>query len=230
MYSAVRFKTRLVCSRSSWNFVSKYCAISRICFSNHSQATRWTILRRLFWASYVPLYKRPFEWIENAYWWWVFDGSVSRKDCSRGAYGLFLSQANLASVMISVFRQMTEHHFDIYINHFNTRSDLLDFLMEILLVFKDLISRPVYPNDWCEMVLLQNKWVERCYGILSKIRKFKHSLWFVLGLGSWACLLLNVVTRKLLRFLFVSSTLAKIRLKLCMLARFVHVKRAIPYL
>lgn len=59
--------------------------------------------------------------------------------------------------MISIYRQMTVEHFEIYIKHFITRSDLLDFLMEILLVFKDLISRPVYPSDWCEMILLQNK-------------------------------------------------------------------------
>lgn len=70
----------------------------------------------------------------------------------------YFSKGNLASVMISIFRQMTSCHFTIYINHFNTRSDLLDFLMEILLVFKDLISRPVYPVDWCEMILLQNRY------------------------------------------------------------------------
>lgn len=61
--------------------------------------------------------------------------------------------------MLSIFRQLTSCHFKIYIDHFNTRSDLLDFLMEILLVFKDLISRPVYNQDWCEMILLQNRYI-----------------------------------------------------------------------
>lgn len=53
---------------------------------------------------------------------------------------------------------MTPFHFEEYIKHFVTRTDLLDFLMEILLVFKDLVSRPVYPRDWSEMILLQNRY------------------------------------------------------------------------
>lgn len=51
---------------------------------------------------------------------------------------------------------MTQHHYEIYINHFGTKFDLLDFLMEILLVFKDLVSRSVFASDWCEMIMLQN--------------------------------------------------------------------------
>lgn len=61
------------------------------------------------------------------------------------------------AVMISIFRQMAAHHFEVYIGHFVTNTDLLDFLMEILLVFKDLVSKPVYPKDWCEMIMLQNR-------------------------------------------------------------------------
>ncbi|XP_043601211.1 dedicator of cytokinesis protein 1 isoform X6 [Bombus pyrosoma] len=63
---------------------------------------------------------------------------------------------NLVSVMLAIFRQMTQHHYEIYINHFGTKFDLLDFLMEILLVFKDLVSKSVFPADWCEMIMLQN--------------------------------------------------------------------------
>ncbi|XP_026674071.1 dedicator of cytokinesis protein 1 isoform X3 [Ceratina calcarata] len=63
---------------------------------------------------------------------------------------------NLVSVMLAIFRQMTQHHYEIYINHFRTKFDLLDFLMEILLVFKDLVSKSVFPGDWCEMIMLQN--------------------------------------------------------------------------
>ncbi|XP_076395116.1 dedicator of cytokinesis protein myoblast city isoform X3 [Megachile rotundata] len=63
---------------------------------------------------------------------------------------------NLVSVMLAIFRQMTQHHYETYINHFRTTFDLLDFLMEILLVFKDLVSKSVFPGDWCEMIMLQN--------------------------------------------------------------------------
>ena len=51
---------------------------------------------------------------------------------------------------------MAHQHYQAYIQHFGTQFDLLDFLMEILLVFKDLVSRSVFANDWCEMIMLQN--------------------------------------------------------------------------
>ncbi|XP_014208352.1 dedicator of cytokinesis protein 1 isoform X2 [Copidosoma floridanum] len=63
---------------------------------------------------------------------------------------------NLVAVMLSIFRQMTHQHYQIYIQHFGTEFDLLDFLMEILMVFKDLVSRSVFAHDWCEMIMLQN--------------------------------------------------------------------------
>ncbi|XP_053976094.1 dedicator of cytokinesis protein 1 isoform X2 [Hylaeus volcanicus] len=63
---------------------------------------------------------------------------------------------NLVSVMLAIFRQMTQHHYEIYINHFGTKFDLLDYLMEILLVFKDLVSKSVFPGDWCDMIMLQS--------------------------------------------------------------------------
>ena len=43
---------------------------------------------------------------------------------------------HLVSVMLAIFRQMTPHHYRNYLGHFATRSDLLDFLIEILMVFK----------------------------------------------------------------------------------------------
>lgn len=77
---------------------------------------------------------------------------------------------NLVAVMISIFRQMRPSHFQEYIKHFKTKTDLLDFLMEILLVYKDLVSRPVYPKDWCEMIMLQNS------VILKSLRFFSHTI------------------------------------------------------
>ncbi|KAH0557836.1 dedicator of cytokinesis protein 2 isoform X1 [Cotesia glomerata] len=78
---------------------------------------------------------------------------------------------HLVSVMLSIFRQMTEGHFKIYTDHFVTRFDLLDFLMEILLVFKDLVSRSVFSPDWSEMIMLQNS------VILKSLRIFSGTIW-----------------------------------------------------
>ncbi|KAF8795296.1 Dedicator of cytokinesis protein 1 like protein [Argiope bruennichi] len=63
---------------------------------------------------------------------------------------------NVVATMISVLRQMTPYHYSQYINNFSTKTDLLDFIMEILLVFRDLVNKSVYPSDWNEMIMLQN--------------------------------------------------------------------------
>ncbi|XP_025093618.1 LOW QUALITY PROTEIN: dedicator of cytokinesis protein 1-like [Pomacea canaliculata] len=68
---------------------------------------------------------------------------------------------NCVAVMISLLRQMTEAHYQEYINSFVTPFDLLDFMMEILMVFRDLVGRSVYPGDWLEMIMLQNSVILR---------------------------------------------------------------------
>ncbi|KAL0128381.1 hypothetical protein PUN28_003578 [Cardiocondyla obscurior] len=90
---------------------------------------------------------------------------------------------NLVSVMLAIFRQMTQHHYEVYINHFGTKIDLLDFLMEILLVFKDLVSRSVFPGDWCEMIMLQNNIILNSLRYFSAtirdyfFTEFEHQAW-----------------------------------------------------
>ncbi|XP_046628912.1 dedicator of cytokinesis protein 1 isoform X2 [Neodiprion virginianus] len=90
---------------------------------------------------------------------------------------------NLVSVMLAIFRQMTEHHYDIYINQFGTPIDLLDFLMEILLVFKDLVSKSVFPSDWSEMIMLQNSIILKSLRFFSKtirdyfFKNFEQQAW-----------------------------------------------------
>ena len=61
--------------------------------------------------------------------------------------------------MTSILRQMKEFHYTQYIGHFANRFDLTDFLMEILMVFRDLVNANVYPPDWNEMIMLQNRYI-----------------------------------------------------------------------
>lgn len=63
---------------------------------------------------------------------------------------------NLVAIMLGIFRCMDTRHYDVYVGHFLTRFDLQDFLTEILLVFKDLVSKPVFSNDWMDMTMHQN--------------------------------------------------------------------------
>lgn len=68
-------------------------------------------------------------------------------------------QGSCVAALISILRQMSEKHYREYIKNFPTLFDLTDFLMEILCVFKDLVNRKVYENDWLEMVMIQNRYV-----------------------------------------------------------------------
>ncbi|RWS13623.1 hypothetical protein B4U79_02826, partial [Dinothrombium tinctorium] len=77
---------------------------------------------------------------------------------------------SLVAIMIGIFRKMTPYHYDCYVEYFPTNEDLLDFLMELLMVFKDLVSSSVYPNDWNEMIMLQNS------VILNALKEFSHRM------------------------------------------------------
>ncbi|XP_053574091.1 dedicator of cytokinesis protein 5 [Bombina bombina] len=59
--------------------------------------------------------------------------------------------------MIAVLRQMEDYHYDYYISTFKTRQDIIDFLMETFIMFKDLIGKRVFPKDWMLMTMTQNK-------------------------------------------------------------------------
>ncbi|KAG8536076.1 hypothetical protein GDO81_027159 [Engystomops pustulosus] len=59
--------------------------------------------------------------------------------------------------MTGVLRQMQDYHYDHYISTFKTRQDIIDFLMETFIMFKDLIGKRVFPKDWMLMTMTQNK-------------------------------------------------------------------------
>ncbi|XP_031426793.1 dedicator of cytokinesis protein 5 [Clupea harengus] len=56
--------------------------------------------------------------------------------------------------MTAILKQMDTIHYAHYINTFKTLQDLIDFLMETFIMFKDLMGN-VFPSDWMLMNLLQ---------------------------------------------------------------------------
>ena len=52
---------------------------------------------------------------------------------------------------------MSEAHYQQYLLSFETSLDVEDFLMELLLGLKNMVVQCVYPQDWCDMILLQNR-------------------------------------------------------------------------
>ncbi|CAH1257698.1 DOCK1 [Branchiostoma lanceolatum] len=77
---------------------------------------------------------------------------------------------SFVACMTGILRQMNEFHYQAYIDAFPSRSDLLDFLMEIFMVFRDLVSKNVYPRDWVVMTMHQN------HVVLTAIKYFTQTL------------------------------------------------------
>uniref|UniRef100_A0A674PIG3 Dedicator of cytokinesis 2 n=1 Tax=Takifugu rubripes TaxID=31033 RepID=A0A674PIG3_TAKRU len=65
--------------------------------------------------------------------------------------------STFVACMTAILNQMDDGHYMTYIETFNGSSDLVDFLMESFLLFKDLIGKHVYPSDWMAMIMVQNR-------------------------------------------------------------------------
>uniref|UniRef100_A0A3Q3ILQ4 Dedicator of cytokinesis 1 n=1 Tax=Monopterus albus TaxID=43700 RepID=A0A3Q3ILQ4_MONAL len=65
---------------------------------------------------------------------------------------------SFVACMTATLRQMDDYHYAHLISTFGKiRSDVVDFLMETFIMFKDLIGKNVYPSDWIIMNMMQNK-------------------------------------------------------------------------
>ncbi|XP_069510411.1 dedicator of cytokinesis protein 2 isoform X2 [Ambystoma mexicanum] len=65
--------------------------------------------------------------------------------------------SHFVACMTAILNQMDNQHYSFYINTFQTSSDLVDFLMETFIMFKDLVGKNVYPLDWRAMSMVQNR-------------------------------------------------------------------------
>uniref|UniRef100_A0A4W4F967 Dedicator of cytokinesis 2 n=1 Tax=Electrophorus electricus TaxID=8005 RepID=A0A4W4F967_ELEEL len=65
--------------------------------------------------------------------------------------------SRVVACMTAILSQMDDQHYSTYIETFSGTSDLVDFLMETFLLFKDLIGKHVYPSDWVTMIMVQNR-------------------------------------------------------------------------
>uniref|UniRef100_A0A3Q1IG54 Dedicator of cytokinesis 2 n=1 Tax=Anabas testudineus TaxID=64144 RepID=A0A3Q1IG54_ANATE len=65
--------------------------------------------------------------------------------------------SRVVACMTAILSEMDDHHYAKYIETFGGTTDLVDFLMESFLLFKDLIGKHVYPSDWMAMIMVQNR-------------------------------------------------------------------------
>ncbi|XP_064360000.1 dedicator of cytokinesis protein 2-like [Dromaius novaehollandiae] len=66
-------------------------------------------------------------------------------------------RSHYVACMTAILSQMDTHHYSSYLGAFPSRPDLMDFLMETFILFKDLIGKTVYPSDWMVMNMVQNR-------------------------------------------------------------------------
>lgn len=79
---------------------------------------------------------------------------------------------NLVAIMLGILQVMDGSHYDIFVKHLNNRFELQDFIIEILLVFEELVSphqKPVFPRDWMDMIMHQNTVILRSLRHLSAV-------------------------------------------------------------
>ncbi|NXW47330.1 DOCK2 protein, partial [Nyctiprogne leucopyga] len=66
-------------------------------------------------------------------------------------------RSHYVACMAAILSQMDKDHYSSYIQAFPSRPELMDFLMETFILFKDLIGKTVYPSDWMVMNMVQNR-------------------------------------------------------------------------
>ncbi|XP_062488155.1 dedicator of cytokinesis protein 2-like isoform X2 [Pezoporus occidentalis] len=66
-------------------------------------------------------------------------------------------RSHYVACMAAILSQMDMEHYRSYIKAFPSRAELMDFLMETFILFKDLIGKAVYPCDWMVMSMVQNR-------------------------------------------------------------------------
>ncbi|XP_060052998.1 dedicator of cytokinesis protein 2 [Erinaceus europaeus] len=98
--------------------------------------------------------------------------TVNRTVITMGRDHVLIS--HFVACMTAILNQMSDQHYSFYIETFQTSSELVDFLMETFIMFKDLIGKNVYPGDWMAMSMVQNRVFLRAINKFAEImnRKF----------------------------------------------------------
>ncbi|XP_064916112.1 dedicator of cytokinesis protein 2-like isoform X4 [Columba livia] len=66
-------------------------------------------------------------------------------------------RSHYVACLAAILSQMDKDHYSSYIKTFPSQPELMDFLMETSILFKDLIGKTVYPCDWVVMNMVQNR-------------------------------------------------------------------------
>uniref|UniRef100_A0A0N5AJX3 Dedicator of cytokinesis protein 1 n=1 Tax=Syphacia muris TaxID=451379 RepID=A0A0N5AJX3_9BILA len=87
-----------------------------------------------------------------------------------------ISTSAFCAVTVALLSKISAQMYKNYIDDLNTRIDKLDFLMETVHLFRDLINKSLFPSSWFYMFCLQNKAILKTMGfIVSTMTEHFHS-------------------------------------------------------
>ncbi|KRZ77500.1 Dedicator of cytokinesis protein 1 [Trichinella papuae] len=105
------------------------------------------------------------------------------------------------ALLLAILEELDACTYRCYIAEFATRTDLMDFLTELLMLFKDLIRRPVFPSDWFQMIFVQNSIMLKilCYTASTVKARFLHEKFEFQVCNSFFQTVVTFITQKLLQ-------------------------------
>ncbi|KAJ7356302.1 Dedicator of cytokinesis protein 2 [Desmophyllum pertusum] len=86
---------------------------------------------------------------------------------------------NYVACLVAMLQLMDEKHYQMYVQHFPSDQDLLDFLMELFMLFREFVSNNIFPKDWMVMTMVQNS------VILDAIQYFSEAMQEHFGAGAF---------------------------------------------
>ncbi|KRX54855.1 Dedicator of cytokinesis protein 1 [Trichinella sp. T9] len=105
------------------------------------------------------------------------------------------------ALLLAILEELDACTYRCYIAEFATRTDLMDFLTELLMLFKDLIRRPVFSSDWFQMIFVQNSIMLKilCYAASTVKARFLHEKFEFQVCNSFFQTVVTFITQKLLQ-------------------------------
>ena len=55
---------------------------------------------------------------------------------------------------------MTEEHYQRYLKEFSSNKELKDFLVNVFVVFTEIVKRGIFLKDWIVIIVLGNRWAD----------------------------------------------------------------------
>ena len=73
-------------------------------------------------------------------------------------YFFALFQRHFLSVLTNLLWIMTEEHYQRFLKEFSSNKELKDFLMNVFVVFTEIVKRGIFLKDWIVIIVLGNRW------------------------------------------------------------------------